>query len=51
MIIRTKVKSLIIGLGIGQLYKKVSEELNYETYTVDMNEELKPSFTSINQAI
>jgi len=45
------VKSLIIGLGIGQLYKKVSEELNYETYTVDMNEELKPSFTSIKQAI
>ena len=45
------MKSLIIGMGIGQLYKKVSEELNYETYTVDMNKELNPSFTSIDQAL
>jgi len=31
------MKSLIVGMGIGQLYKSVLTELGHEVITVDQN--------------
>ena len=38
------MKSLIIGMGIGQLYKSVLTELGHEVITVDQNPAMKADF-------
>jgi predicted dehydrogenase len=43
------MRSLVVGLGIGQLYKSVFEELNYTVDTVDANPEKNPTFTNLSQ--
>jgi predicted dehydrogenase len=40
---------LIIGLGIGQLYQTVCNELGYEVDTVDTDTSKNPTYTSISQ--
>jgi len=44
------MKTLVIGLGIGQLYVKVLKELGHEVYTVDADSNKQPSFTSLTTA-
>lgn len=46
-----KINCLIIGLGIGQLYKKVCEDISYCAYTVDVNPALNPDFVDIKHAL
>ena len=41
------MRSLVIGLGIGQLYKSVFEELGYTVDTIDSNPEKNPTFKNI----
>jgi hypothetical protein len=45
------MKSLIVGMGIGQLYKTVLTNLGYEVITVDKNIDCKADFTSVDSAI
>ena len=44
-------RSLVIGMGIGQLYKTVLEKLGYEVITVDQDSSKGADFLSINDAI
>ncbi len=44
------MKSIVIGMGIGKLYKDVLTSLGATVYTVDIDP-AKAQFTSINQAI
>lgn len=44
-------KSLIIGMGIGELYKSVLKELNHIVYTVDTNPDKKADFQSVSHAL
>jgi len=44
------MKTLVIGLGIGQLYVKVLKELGHEVYTVDADSNKHPTFTSLTTA-
>lgn len=46
-----KINCLIIGLGIGQLYKSICKELDYRYITVDVNPELNPDYTNLDIAI
>lgn len=46
-----QINCLIVGLGIGQLYKKVCKDINYLTHTVDINTSLEPDFLSIDHAL
>lgn len=43
-------KVLIIGLGIGSLYKKVLED-RYEVFTVDITLDKNPTFASLEEAL
>jgi predicted dehydrogenase len=43
--------SLIVGMGIGQLYKQVLEELGHTVVTVDSNLEKFADFIHVNEAI
>lgn len=45
------MKSLVIGMGIGQLYKTVLSNLGYEVVTVDADPSKGADFTSIDKAI
>lgn len=42
------MKALIVGLGIGQLYKTVLSNLNFEIDTVDSDKSKTPTFTQIS---
>jgi hypothetical protein len=44
-------RSLIIGMGIGQLYKTVLEKLGHEVITVDKESTKLADFTDLNDAI
>jgi predicted dehydrogenase len=44
-------RSLIVGMGIGQLYKTVLEKLGYEVITVDQDSKKGAMYTSVDQAI
>ena len=44
-------RSLIIGMGIGQLYKTVLTNLGHEVVTVDHDSSKKPDFLSVDAAI
>jgi predicted dehydrogenase len=46
-----KPTSLVVGMGIGQLYKQVLEELGYIVVTVDSDPNKSADFTNINDAI
>lgn len=48
---RKKMRSLIIGMGIGQLYKSVLTELGHEVVTVDHDITKNADFPSVNPAI
>lgn len=45
------MRSLIVGLGIGQLYKSVLEKLGHEIVTVDTNIAKGANFPSVDPAI
>jgi hypothetical protein len=45
------IKCLVVGLGIGQLYKNVCKDLKYICYTVDINPDLNPNYLDLDQAI
>jgi len=45
------MKSLIVGMGIGQLYKTVLEKLGHEVITVDQDLKKGAQFDSIDKAI
>ena len=45
------MKSLIVGMGIGQLYKTVLEKLGHEVITVDRDPSKGARFDSIDKAI
>lgn len=44
-------RSLIIGMGIGQLYKTVLEKLGHDIITVDQDPKKGAMYTSVDQAI
>jgi predicted dehydrogenase len=44
------MKSLVVGMGIGQLYKAVLEEIGNQVVTVDLDPD-KGDFTSVDMAI
>lgn len=46
-----QINCLIIGLGIGQLYKTVTQELGYKSFTVDPNTNLNADFVSVSEAL
>lgn len=45
------MKSLIVGMGIGELYKKVLTDLGHTVFTVDLNPEKNSDYISVDQAI
>lgn len=45
------MKSLIIGMGIGELYKSVLSKLGHDIVTVDSNPNKNADFTSIEDAL
>ena len=45
------MKSLIVGMGIGQLYKTVLEKLGHEVVTVDSDPNKNPTTTTVDLAI
>ena len=45
------MKTLIVGLGFGQLYKKIYESMGAEIITVDADASKNPNFTEITTAI
>jgi predicted dehydrogenase len=44
-------KSLIIGMGIGQLYKTVLENLGHEVITVDSNPDKSADYLDVDRAV
>lgn len=44
-------KALVVGMGIGQLYKTVLTNLGYEVITVDLDPTKGADYTDINRAI
>lgn len=44
-------RSLIIGMGIGQLYKTVLEKLGHEIITVDIDPKKGAMYSSVDQAV
>jgi len=46
-----KKRSLIVGMGIGQLYKTVLKDLGHQVVTVDQDLSKKADFTQIDYAI
>jgi predicted dehydrogenase len=45
------MKSLVVGMGIGQLYKTVLSQLGYTVVTVDTDPNKVSDFTSVEQAL
>jgi predicted dehydrogenase len=45
------MKSLVIGMGIGELYKSVLTSLNFEVVTVDTSLDKNADFTSVEDAL
>lgn len=45
------MKSLIVGMGIGQLYLTVLKNIGAEVITVDSNPEVKANFADVDRAI
>ena len=45
------MKTLIVGLGFGQLYKKIYESMGAEIITVDADQSKNPNFVEITTAI
>ena len=45
------MKTLIVGLGFGQLYKKIYESMGAEIITVDSEQSTKPNFVELTTAI
>ena len=45
------MKSLIVGLGIGNLYKTVLSDLGYQVVTVDKDASKNPDYTSVETAL
>lgn len=45
------MKSLIVGMGIGQLYKDVLTKLGHEVITVDVNPNVNADFTDVEPAL
>ena len=45
------MKSLVVGLGFGQLYKGVLERMGHQVITVDTNPATNPDFVELEQAI
>ena len=45
------MKSLIVGLGFGQLYKRVLEKMGHNVITVDINSKHKPMFLELTTAL
>ena len=45
------MKTLIVGLGFGQLYKKIYESMGAEIITVDADQSKNPDFVEITTAI
>jgi predicted dehydrogenase len=43
--------SLVVGMGIGQLYVQVLKNLGHKVFTVDINPEIKADFISVNDAM
>jgi predicted dehydrogenase len=43
--------SLVIGMGIGRLYKEVLQNLGYTVITVDLNPDLQAMYTDINKCL
>jgi len=43
--------SLVIGMGIGRLYKEVLEQLGYKVITVDLNPDVQAMYTDINKCL
>lgn len=48
---KTHMRSLVIGLGIGNLYKTVLESAGHEVTTVDTNAKLNPDFVTLKVAL
>lgn len=42
---------LVVGLGIGSLYRSVCNQLQYKVISVDCNAELDPDYTSVELAL
>ena len=45
------MKTLIVGLGFGQLYKKIYESMGAEIITVDADQSTNPNFVELTTAI
>ena len=45
------MKSIVVGLGIGNLYKSVLENLNIDVLTVDKDSNKKPDSTNLGNAL
>ena len=45
------MKSIVVGLGIGNLYKSVLENLNIDVLTVDKDSDKKPDNTDLGSAL
>ena len=45
------MKSLVIGLGIGNLYTTVLKQIGATVFTVDQDKNKSPDFTTISDAL
>ncbi len=45
------MKTLIVGLGFGQLYKRIYESMGAEIITVDADQSRQPDFVELTTAI
>lgn len=45
------MKSIVVGLGIGNLYKSVLEKIGIEVVTVDTDPSKKPDYTRLEEAL
>lgn len=45
------MKSLVVGLGFGQLYKDVLTKMGHQVITVDINPDTKPDFVELTTAL
>ena len=45
------MKSLVVGLGFGQLYVNILKRMGHEVVTVDINPDAKADFTELTTAI
>jgi predicted dehydrogenase len=45
------MKTLVVGLGMGQLYVKALESLGHQVFTVDIDKNKKSTFRSLTEAV